>query len=87
MVQVNLWWKSGDRMQIIRTVFQAYQSALTSAALQENVAKTASLEPQYLKERVSVSRGSVADENATNSMGYARLRFGSVVGKNAREYL
>ena len=55
------------------SILQAYQSALTSAALQENVAKTASLEPQYLKELVSVSRGSVADGNATNSTGYTRF--------------
>lgn len=55
------------------SILQAYQSALTSAALQENVAKIASLEPQYLKELVSVSRGSVADGNATNSTGYTRF--------------
>ena len=55
------------------SILQAYQSALTSAALQENAAKTASLEPQYLKELVSVSRGSVADGNATNSTGYTRF--------------
>lgn len=55
------------------SILQAYQSALTSAALQENVAKIASLEPQYLKELVSVSRGSVADGNVTNSTGYTRF--------------
>lgn len=55
------------------SILQAYQSTLTSAALQENVAKTVSLEPQYLKELVSVSRGSVADGNAANNTGYTRF--------------
>lgn len=62
------------------SILQAYQSALTSVALQENVAQTVSLEPQYLKELVSVSRGSVADGNVlnstannTNNIGYTRF--------------
>lgn len=46
------------------SILQAYQSALSSASLQESVAKSASLEPQYLKELISVARGSVTMDDA-----------------------
>lgn len=55
------------------SILQAYQSAVTSAALQENVAKTVSLEPQYLKELISVKRGSFTSGTAADgTAGYAR---------------
>ena len=55
------------------SILQAYQSAVTSAALQENVAKTVSLEPQYLKELISVKRGSFTSGMvADGTAGYAR---------------
>ena len=55
------------------SILQAYQSAVTSAALQENVAKTVSLEPQYLKELISVNRGSFTSGTAADgTAGYAR---------------
>lgn len=55
------------------SILQAYQSVMTSAALQENVAKTVSLEPQYLKELISVKRGSFTSGMAADgTTEYAR---------------
>ena len=53
------------------SILQAYQSAIGSAAFQENVALVVSLEPQYLKELVSVRRGSFSSGDAQNP-GYTR---------------
>ena len=54
------------------SILQAYQSALGSAALQENVAKEVSLKPQYLKELVSVKRGSFTSGTTVENGGYTR---------------
>ena len=54
------------------SILQAYQSALGSAALQENVAKEVSLKPQYLKELVSVKRGSFTPGTTVENGGYTR---------------
>lgn len=51
------------------TILQAYQSALFSAAFQENIAKTVNLDMQYLKELVTITRGSVTMDDA----GYTRF--------------
>ena len=54
------------------SILQAYQSSVTSAALQENVADTVSLKPQYLRELISVKRGSFTAGATDGTAGYTR---------------
>lgn len=44
------------------TIMQAYQSILTSSACMEDIAKNAGMEPRYLKELVTVTAGTYANE-------------------------
>lgn len=49
------------------TIIQAYQSLLTSNAFLEKIAKKVNLDQQYLRELISVERGSVSMEDQTFS--------------------